>query len=556
MKKESLITFAVHTLGCKVNYTETSSISDQFVEKGFKKVNFKDFADIYIINSCVLTSSAEKKTRNAIYKAHRTNPNAKIAVIGCVSELFSESLKQIEGVSFILGNDAKFFISNFIENISHNEQIIKAGNIDNVKEFRLSYSLSERTRSFLKIQDGCNCFCNYCIVPYARGRSRSAKIDDVLKAVDKIAQKGYKEIVLTGINLGDFGKDSNETLIKLLDRIIKTKTIQRIRLSSIEPKYITKELLEFYASHSEMMPHFHIPMQSACDTVLQRMGRDYNTVFLSDIIAMIIKYLPNAFIAADVIVGFPGETDDEFKQSFEFFKNNPIAFLHVFTFSARKGTAAYSMSEQVHPKIKKQRATLLSDLSTKNKIQFYNSQLNKCHKILIEVEDNKGNKYGHTENFIKVKLTNINAKTNKIVEVVPTIYDEESETVEAKPSISELKTLIIGASPNTYRYSYKAVVMLIKHGFKVEAFGTRKGEINGVAIQNNLNGLVDIHTVSLYINPNHQKNYIDYIVNSIKPKRIIFNPGTENHEFAKLATSAGIEVVNACTLVMLATNTY
>lgn len=420
-------TIAFYTLGCKVNFAETSFLANSDNLNNFNKVNFSQIADIYVIHSCILTSAAEKKTRNSISKAHRTNPQADIIVMGCVSQLHANNLEKIPGVKYVLGNNSKFSLAEIIKKLDKNEVYSKVDDVHSNPEFHLSYSQNERTRSFLKVQDGCDCYCNYCIVPYARGKSRSASIKQVIDAVDNITNSGIKEIILTGINLGDFGKERSESLISLLQEISKNKELQRIRISSLEPQHFSNQLIEEICSNPKIMPHIHIPIQAGSDSILQKMGRSYTRNRIQEICYSLVNKMPEVCIAADVISGFPGETDDEFENSYDFYKDLPLAYLHVFTYSEREGTVAAKFSEKVNPKIKKIRTDRLLDLSKSKKTEFALKYRNTIHEILVETSSKNGYVFGFTQNYIKTSIVNNPELYNQIVKVKLIDYNEEEE---------------------------------------------------------------------------------------------------------------------------------
>jgi threonylcarbamoyladenosine tRNA methylthiotransferase MtaB len=408
---------AFFTLGCKVNFSETSFLSDEVEKQGFQKVGFREVADIYVIHSCILTGQAEKKTRNAASSAHRKNPKAKIIIMGCVSQLKAEELLQLPGVSHVLGNESKFKLADILKDFSGEKKMMLHDDVHTKPTFNISWSLNDRTRSFLKIQDGCDCYCNYCIVPYARGKSRSADISQVLDAVEQITAAGFQEIVLTGINLGDFGKDSGGELPKLLVEMQNIENLKRIRISSLEPQHFTQKLYEELGSLPKVMPHYHIPLQSGHDDTLKRMGRTYTTKDIELIFKQLKTINPDACFAADVIAGFPGETEEEFRQGLDFLKSLPLSYMHVFTYSARKDTKAADFSDQVHPLEKKRRTARLLEVSAAMKNRFYLNAQGQTRKILAEHENKKGFMYGYTDNYIRVKIPFDKSLNNKLIDV-------------------------------------------------------------------------------------------------------------------------------------------
>lgn len=425
-------TIAFYTLGCKVNFAETSFLANEVMIKDFKRVDFNETADFYVIHSCVLTSAAEKKTRYSISKAHRKNPEAAIIVMGCVSQIHSESISQLAGVSMVLGNDSKFSLPEAIEKIENEKNSFQKDDMHTKPEFHISYSLNDRTRSFLKVQDGCDCYCNYCIVPFARGNSRSATITQVIKAVDEITKVGYKEIVLTGINLGDFGLENNENLTQLLKEISKNEFLKRIRISSLEPHHFNNELINEICSNPKIMPHIHIPIQAGSDSTLKRMGRTYSTSKIQEICKKLTNKLPEICIAADIIAGFPGETDEEFEDSFNFYSQLPLAYMHVFTYSARKGTTAAEMSNQIDSKTKKERTNRLLELSKSKKQIFSSNYKNSKQLILVESDNKKGFMSGFTENYIKALIPFNEELINQIVEVQLLEFNENEDYFKSK----------------------------------------------------------------------------------------------------------------------------
>jgi len=428
---------AFYTLGCKVNFSETSFLSHEVIEKGWSKTPFSAKADVYVIHSCILTSQAEKKTRYAIAKAHRQNPHAAVIVMGCVSQLKAEELLKLPGVSHVLGNESKFSLAEVLANLENQKQtsnITMFANDDmhTQPNFHLSWSSNDRTRSFLKIQDGCDCYCNYCIVPFARGKSRSANIHEVMKAVDDIVEAGFNEIVLTGINLGDFGQKSNENLANLIHLIDEKEGIQRIRISSLEPHHFTDDLFLAVKSVKKLMPHFHIPIQAGNDAVLKRMGRNYSSNQILHICKKLKDIHPDVCIAADVITGFPGETQLEFDEGMKFLSQLPLAYLHVFTFSARKDTAAAEMPNHVHPAEKKRRTARMLELSASLKANFYEAAKGKTQQVLSENTNKNGMMSGFTDNYIRVQFPYEKSLVNKMLEVQLTDFLPSAQVYNAK----------------------------------------------------------------------------------------------------------------------------
>lgn len=395
---------AFYTLGCKLNFSETSALTRKFEDIGFRKVEFSSLADVYVINTCTVTEHADKKCRNAIYRAVKTNPDAFVAVIGCYSQLKADEISKIPGVSLVLGSANKLDISHFVENFSRKGQAtICQETAHEEAECFSAYSSGDRTRSFLKIQDGCDFHCSYCTVCIARGKSRNMPISQVVKEANEIAEKGIKEIVLAGVNLGDFGKSTGETFFQLIQALDEVEGIERYRISSIEPNLLTPEIIRFVADSKKFLPHFHIPLQSGCDRILALMRRRYNTAFYRRKIEEIKAVMPDAGIGMDVIVGFPGETDEDFKVTYNFIKSLNISYLHVFPYSIRENTPAASYADQVPYKIKDERNKKLHELSEQKRHDFYLKNLGSRQKVLFEGQRNKGKIHGFTANYIKVE---------------------------------------------------------------------------------------------------------------------------------------------------------
>lgn len=429
----SVHSIAFHTLGCKVNFAETSFLSNDAEEHGYMVVPFRSKADVYIIHSCILTSQAEKKTRYSIAQAHRRNPDARIIVMGCLSQLKADELLKIPGVVAVQGNSSKFNLEEVLQKIDANQSILHfEDDMHSNPDFRISFSTNDRTRSFLKVQDGCDCYCAYCIVPYARGKSRSATLDEVLQSLEIITKKGFKEVVLTGINLGDFGKYTNQGFSQLLQTVGKHKEIQRIRISSLEPHHFTDELFEVLKSEQKIMPHFHIPIQAGDDKTLSRMGRTYSTEQIRTICDRLNDTSHSVCIAADVITGFPGETDDHFRSGLEFLESLPLAYMHVFTYSSRSNTRAASMSGHISAQEKKKRTTMMLQLSQKMKIKFYQSNFGSIHPVLIESDIKNELMYGFTDNYIRVRIPVDKHLTGKIVNMKLTHFIESEEVFEGE----------------------------------------------------------------------------------------------------------------------------
>ena len=408
---------AFHTLGCKLNFSETSTISRDFLKHGFEKVKFDELADFYILNTCSVTENADKEAKKIIRKAKRINPYAKVVVIGCFAQLKPESITKIEEVDLVLGANEKFDVLKYIDgsSIGSPSKILNA-DIESIKEFKPSFSLEERTRSYLKVQDGCDYTCSFCTIPLARGNSRSGKIFSIVNAANKIASSGKKEIVLTGVNIGDFGKGNDESFIDLINELDKVKGVDRIRISSIEPNLLTNEIIEFCDSSIKFMPHYHIPLQSGSNKILRAMRRRYDKEAYKNRIKKIKETNPDTCIGVDVIVGFPGESDADFLETYNFLNELDISYLHVFSYSKRSGTDAIKINEKVQKSVKSKRSKMLHILSEKKTRDFHNQFINKKRPILFETIK-EGYLVGHTDNYIRT-IVDIPANfKNKIVNV-------------------------------------------------------------------------------------------------------------------------------------------
>ena len=399
------IRIAFHTMGCKLNFAETSTLSREFIEHGYQRVSYKDIADIYVLNTCSVTDSADKEARKLIRQAKRRNPNSSLAVIGCYAQLKSKEIAKIKGVDLVLGSEHKFNLLHHIEKINLNNNIsVHWSEIEHVNHFRPSYSFGERTRSYLKIQDGCNYTCSFCTIPLARGKSRSGTVEDTIKTAQRIANtKKVKEIVITGVNIGDFGLYSGESLIQLLREMDELEYIERIRISSIEPNLLSDEIIEFCNGSKKFMPHFHIPLQSGSDRILKLMRRRYNTDYYQTLIEKIKNINKDTCVGVDVIVGFPGETDSDFLATYEFLSSIDISYLHVFSYSERRNTDAYQYTNHVPKKNKSERSKILHNLSNEKRHAFYNKFLNQKRKVLYEGIKN-GKVIGYTDNYVRVEV--------------------------------------------------------------------------------------------------------------------------------------------------------
>jgi threonylcarbamoyladenosine tRNA methylthiotransferase MtaB len=393
---------AFQTFGCKLNFAETSAIARKFTASGYEIVNFSEEADYYVIHSCTVTSQAEKKTRAAIRQASRKNPEASVAVIGCYSQLRPEEIHKINGVDIILGNSDKYRLPEYIAGLrKYKAERNPAPSMPT--DFEPGFSMGDRTRSFFKVQDGCDYFCTYCAIPFARGRSRSATIASTLQVAQQIASSEVKEIVLTGVNIGDFGRRNGENFTELLKALGQLEGIERIRISSVEPELLKDEIITLVAQNRRFMPHFHIPLQSGTDRILELMKRKYKREVFADRVNTIKMMMPDACIAADVITGFPGETEEDFRQTVDFIESLPVSYLHVFTYSKRPGTRAALLEEQVPEAIKQERSRLLHQLSERKKELFYNENRGSHQLVLWESSMHKGFMNGFTGNYIHCK---------------------------------------------------------------------------------------------------------------------------------------------------------
>ncbi len=408
---------AFHTLGCKLNFSETSTIARTFSEKGYERVKFGEPADIVLLNTCSVTETADKKCRQAIKKAKAKSENTFIAVTGCFAQLQTEKIAKIPGVDIVLGIKDKFKIFDHINNFEKQKTSnIYSCEISEVSEFDGAFSLSDRTRSFLKIQDGCDYPCAYCTIPKARGKSRNTTINETIKNAEKIAEAGIKEIILTGVNVGDFGRSTGENFFDLIKELDKVKGISRYRISSIEPNLLTDEIIEFTSKYEKFLPHFHIPLQSGSNKILSLMKRRYKKELFAEKINKIRKTIPQAFIGVDVIVGFPGETDNDFQETYKFLENSDISFIHVFSYSDRPGTKSISMEGKINPAEIKKRSKKLHELSEQKHFKFYKSNIDTIQNVLYEQK--KGDFiFGFTENYIKVRSKFNENLINKIKNV-------------------------------------------------------------------------------------------------------------------------------------------
>ncbi len=395
---------AYYTLGCKLNFSETSTIARQLSDAGYAKVDFDDTPNIYVINTCSVTENADKKCKDLVKKALRVNPEAFITIIGCYAQLKPDEIASIPGVDLVLGANEKFNIIEHLDDLAKKEHAhIENEPIKETKEFVPGFSYGDRTRTFMKVQDGCDYFCSFCTIPLARGTSRSSSVENTVKVAEKIAKTGVREIVLTGVNIGDFGKGHNENFFDLVKALDQVDGIDRFRISSIEPNLLSDEIIQFVAKSNKFVPHFHIPLQSGSDKMLKAMRRRYDTTLYRNRIALINEIMPNCCIGVDVITGFPGETEEEFKKTLSFLTELDVSYLHVFTYSERANTTAVRMDDVVPMKTRKERSKQLRLLSHKKKRAFYEKNVQKTEEVLFEGTEENGHMYGFTSNYVKVK---------------------------------------------------------------------------------------------------------------------------------------------------------
>ncbi|MFY7734135.1 MAG: tRNA (N(6)-L-threonylcarbamoyladenosine(37)-C(2))-methylthiotransferase MtaB [Bacteroidia bacterium] len=426
-------TVAFYTLGCKLNFSETSSIGRQLTEAGMQKVAFEAGADVYVVNTCSVTDNADKKCKKIVKEALRHNPNAFVAIVGCYAQLKPNEIAKIPGVDVVLGAAEKFNIENYLNDISKREvAIVKEGKIKEVLDYHASYSIGDRTRSFLKVQDGCDYFCSFCTIPLARGKSRSDTIANIVKQAEEIVSQGIKEIVLTGVNTGDFGQGTDENFYQLLQALEQVNGLERIRISSIEPNLLTDEIIELVAKSNVIVPHFHIPLQSGSDKILQSMRRRYLTELYTSRVNKIKALMPHCCIGVDVIVGYPGEEHEDFIDTYNYLNELNISYLHVFTYSERVNTTAYKLPGKVNLSERADRSKMLHILSDKKRLAFYNEHIGKTYPVLWEAENDNNVMYGFTSNYIKVKTNYDPMLVNEIVAVEITAIDNEDMVAKCK----------------------------------------------------------------------------------------------------------------------------
>ncbi len=406
---------AFHTLGCKLNFSETSGLARQFTDSGYARVEMEEHPDVLVINTCSVTEQADKKCRNIVSRAIRNNPGVFVAVVGCYAQLKPEEIARIPGVDLVLGAGEKFNLVAHVENlVTKDFPKIHVAEIKDVKTFIPSFSAGDRTRTFLKVQDGCNYFCAFCTIPLARGRSRSATIAETIVEARKAIHAGAKEIVLTGVNIGDFGTAHQETFLELIKALDQLDGVERFRISSIEPNLLTDEIITFVSGSQKFMPHFHIPLQSGSDEILKAMRRRYRTDLYRQRIEKIKSLMPDACIGVDVITGFPSESEEHFLQTRDFLLDLPVSYLHVFTYSERDNTTAIRMNDVIPLEIRHTRTKQLRLISEKKKRAFYETHVNYARPVLWEVQDEEGKMFGFTDNYIKVQTDFEAEKVNRI----------------------------------------------------------------------------------------------------------------------------------------------
>jgi threonylcarbamoyladenosine tRNA methylthiotransferase MtaB len=404
---------AFHTLGCKLNFSETSEIAKTLSQAGYAKVEMNENPDVLVINTCSVTDQADQKCRNIVRRAIKLNPEVFVAVIGCYAQLKPDEIAKIEGVSVVLGANEKFKILDYIQKKDLVKKVV-VGHIKEVNEFVPSFSSGDRTRTFLKVQDGCNYFCAFCTIPLARGRSRSATIEQTLQQARKAIETGAKEIVLTGVNIGDFGTANGETFFDLVKQLDELEGVERYRISSIEPNLLSEEIIDFVSKSKKFMPHFHIPLQSGDDEILRAMRRRYRTDLYRSRIARIKEVMPHACIGVDVITGFPGETQELFLKTMNFIQDLPVSYLHVFTYSERPNTTALRIPQVVPVSERQERTAQLRMLSEKKKHAFYKEFIGQDRKVLWESPNENGRMLGYTDNYIRVSKTLNEAQFNTV----------------------------------------------------------------------------------------------------------------------------------------------
>ena len=409
---------AFYTLGCKLNFSETSTIAGSFKEVGFERVDFEEKADVYVINTCSVTNQGDKESRNIIRRAVRNNPDAMVIVVGCYSQLKPEEVGHIDGVDMVLGTQEKFHIPAYLDDLKKKEVTeIKTTRLADIKSYHKAFSWGDRTRSFLKIQDGCDYYCSFCTIPYARGKSRNDNIQNTAAEAKKAVDKGFKEVILTGVNIGDFGKSTSENFLDLLKALENVEGLKRLRLGSIEPNLLKDEIIQLVAGSKVIMPYFHIPLQSGSDEVLSLMKRKYSTDLFAKRVHRIREIVPHAFIGVDVIAGTNGETEELFQESYDFINGLEISQLHAFTYSERSGTQALKIPWKVEIEDRKRRTQMYINLSEKKLRAFYEKHLGTQQTVLFEEQIKKDKILGFTENYIKVETRHDEDLVNQMKKV-------------------------------------------------------------------------------------------------------------------------------------------
>ena len=437
---------AFYTLGCKLNFSETSTIARSFVNEGFNRVDFNEKADVYVINTCSVTDNADKRFKSIVKNALKKNEEAFLIAVGCYAQLKPEELAAVDGVDLVLGATEKFNVTSYINDLTKNQHgEVHSCEISDADFYVGSYSIGDRTRAFLKVQDGCDYKCTYCTIPLARGISRSDTLENVLTNAQEISKRGIKEIVLTGVNIGDYGKgefgnkNHENTFLDLVSALDKVEGISRIRISSIEPNLLSNEIIDFVSTSNKFVPHFHIPLQSGSDPVLKLMKRRYLSKLYKNRIDHIKKVIPNACIGADVIVGFPGESEEDFLKTYNFIKSLDLSYLHVFTYSERDNTEAINFKNIVSKNIRSKRSKLLRSLSVQLKRKFYKSQLGNTKDVLFETENRNGFIYGFSNNYVRIKTAWRKSLADQIVSFDLEDIDNDGLVIGKS---TELKTIV------------------------------------------------------------------------------------------------------------------
>ncbi|MES2574111.1 MAG: tRNA (N(6)-L-threonylcarbamoyladenosine(37)-C(2))-methylthiotransferase MtaB [Bacteroidota bacterium] len=445
---------AFYTLGCKLNFSETSTIARSFQDEGFERVDFEEVADMYVINTCSVTENADKQFKQVVRKAMKLNDKAFVAAVGCYAQLKPEELAAVDGVDLVLGATEKFKITDYINDLSKNDfGEVHSCEIEEADFYVGSYSIGDRTRAFLKVQDGCDYKCTYCTIPLARGISRSDELQNVLKNAYEISKQDIKEIVLTGVNIGDYGKGEfgnkkhEHTFLELVQALDEVEGIERLRISSIEPNLLKNETIEFVSKSRTFVPHFHIPLQSGSNDILKLMKRRYLREIYTERVSKIRQVMPHACIGVDVIVGFPGETDEHFLETYHFLNDLDISYLHVFTYSERDNTEAALMPGVVPSNVRAKRSKMLRGLSVKKRRAFYEGQIGTDRTVLFESENKEGYIHGFTENYVKVKTPWNPELVNTLHEINLTKIDEDGSvrmefTSSVRPAVSGLNISI------------------------------------------------------------------------------------------------------------------